>query len=161
MMCDKPNTQPITSSCSSNPRSTHSAAVWANKLRASVTASAGFKGTYNYMAPDFLSEGSEFRGDELSDVFSMGATLFAMLSGQAPFTGSSLMKVIMNTAQEAHTPLEIIAAYVCEQSIFQKGKRVFADGEIGGKGGVYGVYLVMWMNKITTISGMHDDVGKL
>ncbi len=47
-------------------------------------STAGFKGTFDYMAPDFItSEG--FRGDEISDVFSLGVCFYQALTGSLPF----------------------------------------------------------------------------
>ncbi|MDD4101691.1 MAG: serine/threonine protein kinase [Kiritimatiellae bacterium] len=47
-------------------------------------STAGFKGTFDYMAPDFITiEG--FRGDEVSDVFSIGVCFYQALTGSLPF----------------------------------------------------------------------------
>ena len=48
------------------------------------TTSAGPKGAFDYMAPDFLSEDG-FRGDQLSDVFSLGVCFYEALVGKLPF----------------------------------------------------------------------------
>lgn len=47
------------------------------------TASGSFVGTFNYMAPEFTDE--SFRGDETSDVFSMGVVLHEALTGALPY----------------------------------------------------------------------------
>jgi serine/threonine protein kinase len=47
---------------------------------------AGFKGTFDYMAPDFVTlqvEGG-FRGDEQSDIFSFGVIFYEVLTGELP-----------------------------------------------------------------------------
>lgn len=50
----------------------------------STTASTGnLRGSFNYMAPEFLD--AKFRGDLLSDVFSMGVTLHETLTGKLPY----------------------------------------------------------------------------
>lgn len=50
----------------------------------SQVSTAGFKGTFDYMAPDFITiEG--FRGDEISDVFSIGVCFYQALTGALPF----------------------------------------------------------------------------
>lgn len=50
----------------------------------STTASTGnLRGSFNYMAPEFLD--ARFRGDLLSDVFSMGVTLHETLTGKLPY----------------------------------------------------------------------------
>lgn len=51
---------------------------------ASATASTGnLRGSFNYMAPEFLDK--RFKGDLLSDVFSMGVTLHETLTGKLPY----------------------------------------------------------------------------
>ncbi|MDD4024720.1 MAG: serine/threonine protein kinase [Kiritimatiellae bacterium] len=47
-------------------------------------STAGFKGTFDYMAPDFITIES-FRGDEISDVFSLGVCFYQALTGSLPF----------------------------------------------------------------------------
>ncbi len=47
-------------------------------------STAGCKGTFDYMAPDFITvEG--FRGDECSDVFSLGVCFYQALTGSLPY----------------------------------------------------------------------------
>jgi serine/threonine protein kinase len=47
-------------------------------------STAGWKGTFDYMAPDFITiEG--FRGDEVSDIFSLGVCFYQSLTGGLPF----------------------------------------------------------------------------
>jgi WD40 repeat protein len=41
-----------------------------------------------------------------ADVFSMGATLATLLTGQPPFTGSTPMEVLVNTAQNRREPIK-------------------------------------------------------
>ena len=60
----------------------------AKKEDGTVTTTSGFKGTYDYMAPDFLTTGEDFRGDEASDVFSMGVCFYQALTGRLPYTSS-------------------------------------------------------------------------
>ena len=48
------------------------------------TSTAGWRGSFDYMAPDFVAiEG--FRGDERSDVFSLGICFYKALTGVLPF----------------------------------------------------------------------------
>ena len=49
-----------------------------------TTSTAGAKGTFDYMAPDFAKDG-KFRGDEQSDIFSFGIILHFTLTGSLPF----------------------------------------------------------------------------
>ena len=60
----------------------------AKKEDGTVTTTSGFKGTYDYMAPDFLTTGDDFRGDESSDVFSMGVCFYQGLTGRLPYASS-------------------------------------------------------------------------
>ncbi|MFH0909394.1 MAG: serine/threonine-protein kinase [bacterium] len=50
----------------------------------SQNSTAGWKGTFDYMAPDFVIVPG-FRGDEQSDVFSLGVCLFQAMTGSLPF----------------------------------------------------------------------------
>lgn len=50
----------------------------------SLMSTAGWKGTFDYMAPDFVMA-ADFRGDEISDVFSLGVCIYQALTGQLPF----------------------------------------------------------------------------
>ncbi|MEI6149209.1 MAG: protein kinase, partial [bacterium] len=47
-------------------------------------STAGWKGTFDYMAPDFITI-QGFRGDEVSDVFSLGVCFYQALTGNLPF----------------------------------------------------------------------------
>jgi serine/threonine protein kinase len=47
-------------------------------------STAGWKGTFDYMAPDFISING-FRGDEISDVFSLGVCFYQALTGSLPY----------------------------------------------------------------------------
>ncbi len=50
-----------------------------------ATTSAGLKGKYAYMAPEFVNASEQFRGDERSDVFSLGVCFYEALTGRLPF----------------------------------------------------------------------------
>lgn len=47
-------------------------------------STAGCKGTFDYMAPDFITING-FRGDETSDVFSLGICFYQALTGTLPY----------------------------------------------------------------------------
>ncbi len=46
---------------------------------------AGLKGTLDYIAPDFLTEGRGFHGDAKSDAYSFGVCFYQALTGQLPY----------------------------------------------------------------------------
>ncbi len=60
-------------------------------------------GTPGYMAPEQI-EDAKTAGPP-ADVFSMGATLYALLSGHAPFVGPSLGVILRDTAAKEPPPL--------------------------------------------------------
>ncbi len=43
-----------------------------------------------------------------SDVFSMGATLYALLAGRAPFEGGSIVQILKATCTQPHTPIRAL-----------------------------------------------------
>jgi len=55
------------------------------------------RGTPYYMAPEMLQR----RGDERSDVYSMGVMLYELLCGEVPFTGDSEWEVLRKHEQQA------------------------------------------------------------
>ena len=56
-------------------------------------------GTPNYMSPEQAMNSSE--ANAVSDIYSLGATLYHMLTGTLPFEGDSIMAVMMKHANEA------------------------------------------------------------
>jgi tetratricopeptide (TPR) repeat protein len=68
-----------------------------------LTGTQATLGTPGYMAPEQASDAR--RAGPPADVFSLGATLYALLTGQAPFVGSSAFDVLLATAQKPHAPL--------------------------------------------------------
>jgi len=67
-----------------------------------VTATGVIMGTPAYAAPEQL------RGDELdvrADIYSVGATLFSLLTGQAPFEGKNAVQVVANAVNKKPQPL--------------------------------------------------------
>lgn len=63
-----------------------------------LTMSERVLGTPNYMSPE-QAEGREV--DYRSDMYSLGATLYHMLTGQLPFAGSSILEVLRKQATES------------------------------------------------------------
>ncbi|NLU70706.1 serine/threonine-protein kinase [Streptomyces sp. HNM0574] len=62
-------------------------------------------GTPEFGAPEqFLTE----RGDERSDLYALGGTLFAMLGGRPPFTGPNSMAIVRRKLDEEAPPLDAL-----------------------------------------------------
>jgi len=69
----------------------------------SLTGVQAAMGTPGYMAPEQALDAKT--ADKRSDVFGMGATIYALLAGRAPFKGEVVMKVLMATMHEPHPPI--------------------------------------------------------
>lgn len=73
-----------------------------------ITLRHGLIGTPRYMAPE------QYNGDELTpaaDVYSLGVILYEMLTGMAPFTGSSPVEIAAkHVSQPPHSPRAIVSA---------------------------------------------------
>ena len=70
-----------------------------------VTATGVIMGTPAYAPPEQL------RGDELdvrADIYSVGATLFTLLTGQAPFEGKNAVQVVANVVNQKPKPLSAL-----------------------------------------------------
>ncbi len=69
----------------------------------SLTVSGERLGTPAYASPEQIS-GDHARVDARSDVYSLGATLYAMLTGRAPFEGNSAAHVAEAVVRDRPTP---------------------------------------------------------
>ena len=69
----------------------------------SLTGSQSMMGTPGYMAPEQAEDAKN--AQKPADVFSMGATLYALLCGTPPFTGSTPMQAILAAIQKPHVPV--------------------------------------------------------
>ncbi|HEX5102501.1 MAG TPA: protein kinase, partial [Pirellulaceae bacterium] len=58
----------------------------------------------DYLAPELMSPGRV--PDPLSDIYALGCTLYAMLSGNPPFAGGNIQQKMTRHASEAIRPLE-------------------------------------------------------
>jgi formylglycine-generating enzyme required for sulfatase activity len=64
-----------------------------------ATSADAVMGTPGFMAPEQIEDPRS--AGTAADVFSMGATLYALLAGQAPFTGEGLGAVLRRTSSDA------------------------------------------------------------
>ena|GEM_PF-2324881 len=60
-------------------------------------------GTLGYMAPEQLRDAHS--ADERTDIFALGALLYALLKGQPPFYGDDQLKVMNDTASGTYEPV--------------------------------------------------------
>tara|TARA_R110002072_G_scaffold1264_2_gene10296 strand:- start:15 stop:2165 length:2151 start_codon:yes stop_codon:yes gene_type:complete len=73
-----------------------------------LTQSGTMLGTPGYMPPEQV-DGEKDRIDARADVYALGATLFAMLSGTPPFSGTSVVNLLRSVLMEAPPKLPSLA----------------------------------------------------
>jgi tRNA A-37 threonylcarbamoyl transferase component Bud32 len=78
----------------------------------SLTAPDIIVGTPDYMAPEQALQSK--RADRRSDVYSLGATLYYLLTGRPPFPGGSALRKLMAHQQETPTPLATLRPEIPE-----------------------------------------------
>jgi eukaryotic-like serine/threonine-protein kinase len=76
---------------------------------ATQTIEGTLLGTAAYMSPE-QAQGRPL--DERSDIFSLGAVLYELLSGRRPFTGSSTVEILSAVLRDEPAPLHAPAAVV-------------------------------------------------
>lgn len=103
-------------------------------LSQSLTGSQAMMGTPGYLAPEQAIDAKH--AGKPADVFSIGATLYALLTGRAPFAGTSLTKVMMDTVQAPHTPVRNLrpdvseaTAAVLDRCLNKEPQARYADAE--------------------------------
>jgi len=69
----------------------------------SMTESGAIVGTPIYMAPEMVLGGSS-SASTLADVYSLGATLYALVTGQPPYEGPTGQSVLKAVLEESPTP---------------------------------------------------------
>ncbi len=68
-----------------------------------ITLSGTIVGTPNYIAPE-QARGEAEKLDTRTDIYALGATLYALVTGHAPFNGATPLDTIMDVLQRAPTP---------------------------------------------------------
>lgn len=80
-----------------------------------LTQTATTLGTFGYMAPEQAQDARH--ADMRADVFSMGATLYALLSGHTPFGKTSLVDMFRATLKCEYRPLEEVRHDLSEATL--------------------------------------------
>ncbi|MCK6473177.1 MAG: serine/threonine protein kinase [Planctomycetes bacterium] len=98
----------------------------------SLTASQMSMGTPGYMAPEQAMDAR--KAGKSADLFSMGATLYALLSGRAPFHGKAQMEILMDTLNKPHEALSNLrpdaspaSCALIDRCLAKEPQRRFAD----------------------------------
>ena len=73
----------------------------ASDLETITTTGAAF-GTYRYMSPE---QANGMRADTRSDIYSLGITLYEMLTGFVPFRTGTPLHIVRQHAEEPHEPI--------------------------------------------------------
>jgi parallel beta-helix repeat protein len=101
-----------------------------NSAQSLGTAPHVAMGTPGFMAPEQVDDARS--AGHPADVFSMGATLYALLAGKAPFYGTSLGTILRDTAMKEPDPLPETISPVIRQLVARcldkKPGRRFVEG---------------------------------
>jgi serine/threonine protein kinase len=81
------------------------ATLTATKRESPVTEQGTIVGTFQYMSPEQV-EGKELDGR--SDIFSLGAVLYEMVTGQKAFAGKSQLSVASAILEKEPTPISVL-----------------------------------------------------
>jgi serine/threonine protein kinase len=70
-----------------------------------ITRAGEILGDIPYMSPE-RTAGGALEVDGRADIYSLGATVYAMLTGQPPFTGDTVTEIVLKIRRQPHIPLK-------------------------------------------------------
>jgi serine/threonine-protein kinase len=82
-------------------------------------------GTPQYVAPEQMRRGSD--ATPRSDLFSLGATLYHMVTGRAPFDGENLGEIVQNVLSCRFAPPESLAPELSRDAVYVIDRLMRAD----------------------------------
>jgi hypothetical protein len=82
----------------------------APSLSTNITRAGKTMGTPTYMAPEQARSASEV--DSRADIYSLGCTLYALLTGKPPFEGKTVLEVLTKHASEPIVPPDVLVKRV-------------------------------------------------
>jgi hypothetical protein len=98
----------------------------------SLTAAQNVMGTPGFMSPEQANDAKN--AGKPADVFSMGATLYAMLAGHPPFSGNTTLEMILNTIQKTHRSIVLVrpdvsleTSTMIDRCLSKRAERRFED----------------------------------
>src|SRR5205085_4476362 len=78
-----------------------------------ITLAHQAMGTPAYMPPEQARDATQV--DHRADIYSLGCTLYVLVSGRAPFSGRTAMEVMSKHASEPLVPPEVIVQRIPKQ----------------------------------------------
>lgn len=102
--------------------------IEANDL--SLTLDSGVLGTPNYLAPE-LASGQSLTATTASDIYSLGAVLYELLTGTPPYLDTSLAVLLRRVADEKPRPLADFETprdlrAICEKAMSREAEQRYA-----------------------------------
>jgi serine/threonine protein kinase len=104
-------------------------------IEQSLTGSMDVMGTPGFLAPEQAMDAKAV--GKAADVFGMGATLYALLSGGPPFLGETTVQVIFATMNKAHVPIarvnpnvSRVTATLIDHCLAKNPQKRYADGAV-------------------------------
>jgi len=82
-------------------------AITGGQGRASLTRTGAILGTPSYMSPE-QAAGSRGKVGTSSDIYSLGAILYHMLTGRAPFLGATPVETVLMVIEQSPIPLRTL-----------------------------------------------------